>query len=319
MKPTPQALLQVLGQNMGAQDILKDILQTEYPELEQKYNMSDQIVDRFFDWLFPFVYTEDGGGARRWRTAVRSWCGRNSKLKVLEDFYEASGTDGTFNEVYSGSDITKFTDNRASENTENFTDNREEREHATFTDNRKELQSTDFSATGQTTTSGLGDSQTREYETGRNNTDNEVTRGFTGGKNTTLRNTTQAFQNGRNTTEQEYTRGTRRTYSDGRTWVQILKDIEEKAAPVYDFINGFAYILIDPAQADCCDIYRMPSVAAFIDNVSGGAAAAVEVENAGTPLNANFGFKFTLPRGEQGDKGEDGRVVTNLTLTEVST
>lgn len=318
MKPTPQALLQVLGQNMNAQDILKDILQTEYPELEQKYNMTDQIIDRFFDWLFPFVYTEDGGGARRWKTAIRSWCGRNSKLKVLEDFYEASGTDGTFNEEYSGSDVTKFTDNRASENTENFTDNRESTENTAFTDNRKELQTTDFSATGQTTTSGLGDSLTREYETGRNTTNNEVTRGFANGKNSTIRNTTQAFQNGRNTTEQEYTRGTRRTYSDGRTWTQILKDIGDTSAPVYDFINGFAYILIDPAQADCCDIYRMPSVAAFIDNVSEG-AAAVEVENVGTPLNANFGFKFTLPRGEQGEKGEDGRIITNLTLTEVST
>lgn len=306
MKPTPQALLQVLGQNAAAQQVLQDTLTAELPELEQKYNISAQVIDKFFDWLFPFVYTEDGGGARRWRTAIKSWCGRNAKLKALEEFFESSGTAGTFEEKYGGTDTTEFTDNRENTDHEEFIDGRESEEVNKFVDNRRELEQTGFSALGETTTSALADKVQRGYDDGKNDTNTTITRGFADGKNKTDRTTTRGFTDGKNSTRQQYTRGTTRTYSDGRTWTQILKDVEAAASPVYEFINGFAYLLIDPANADCCDLYCLPSVAAYIKAVEPADTPDVKVENEGTPLNANFAFTIY---GAQGPKGEDGDVV----------
>lgn len=246
--------LQVLGTNTEAQEIVTEILTQRFPELESEYDISAQIIDKYYDYGFYFCYTADGGGARRWRTMVTSYCAKNRKLYALEEFFNASGTTGTQYEEYSGEDTT------------------------TNTDNREQVNKVNFNAIGQTNTSGLS---------------NEDTQGFTQGKNTF---------------ETLYARGTRRTWTDGRTWTEILSDIENATEPVYDFINGFVRLLRAPCDCECLPPLS-PSVAAKIGQittVSPDTPASANVSNIGTLLNALFKFDFSLPKGEQGEQGEQG-------------
>ena len=78
---------QRLGTNADAQNILTQEIANAFPQLEQDREMSEEIVNQFYDWQFPFTYTQDGGGARRWRASVRAVCRKNRKLQQLEELF----------------------------------------------------------------------------------------------------------------------------------------------------------------------------------------------------------------------------------------
>ena len=186
-----QSLLQVLGQNSEAKEVLATELASAFPTLEPSQGVSETIIDKFYNWSFPFRYTTDGGGARRWRTKVRAWIMRNARLKDFDTAYNALDGAGELKEIYGGEDTTTFTDSRESVNTE------------------------EYNALGSVS-SGLA---------------NKNTQGFTAGKNTT---------------ETVHERGTTRTYADGRTAEERLADWRAVMPPVYEFINGFAGLLVPP-------------------------------------------------------------------------
>ena len=60
--------------------------------------------------------------------------------------------------------------------------------------------------------------------------------------------TTAGFTDGKNTTKTTYTRGTSRTYTDGRSAEERISDLAALVPPVYNFINGFAGLLCPPAD-----------------------------------------------------------------------
>lgn len=115
-----EILNQTLGTNQAAQTILRSLNNKYYTSIETAIGLTDRIIDKFYDWKFPFPYTTDGGGDRRWRSAIQSWIDRNPKLIPLEEFFEQGGTDGTFKEEFGGIDQDKTTDNNARKTTINF-------------------------------------------------------------------------------------------------------------------------------------------------------------------------------------------------------
>ena len=121
--------------------------------------------------------------------------------------------------------------------------------------------------------------------------------------------TIEAPQEGQNTQIKTTTKGTKRTYADGRPWTQILADIDAVSPPVYDFINGFARILMRPCAVDGCILPPLlPSVQASAEavTIAAGEPAAVTVKNTGTPMNADYVFSFEIPQGPQGEPGKQG-------------
>ena len=238
-----------MGTNQEAQTILRSLNNKYYTSVETAIGLTDRIIDKFYDWRFPFEYTTDGGGDRRWRSAVQSWIDRNPKLVTLEEFFKQSGTDGTFKEEYGGIDQDKTTDNNARKTTITF---------------------------------GGVDTTTSE---------------------STSTETTEAPVAGQNEVQKEYLYGKTRTYSDGRTWNQILADALNTEGPVYIYINGFSNLLLEPS-ACFCD-YPAPSVQMAVEATSGQVSAAT-IENRGTPLNADWLLSLTLQPGEQGPQGPQG-------------
>ena len=248
-------LLQRLGTNQEAQNILRTEIAAKFQTLEAEYNICDQVIDKFYDWGFTFEYTNDGGGARRWTTQIKSWIGRNQRLSAIDALYADGSTDGTFSESWSGSDSEKFTDSLSKKTKVSF--------------------------------NGVGgvSPETQASET------------------------IEAPQEGQNTQTRTTTKGTKRTYADGRPWTQVLADIDAVSPPVYDFINGFARILMRPCAMDGCILPPLlPSVQASADavTVAAGEPAAVTVKNTGTPMNADYIFSFEIPQGPQGEAGPQG-------------
>ena len=108
-----EILLQTLGTNEDAKTTLANVLTEYFPQVVSELSLPDRIVEKFYDWMFPFVYTTDGAGVRKWSVSVRALCERNPKLADLDAFFNASGTDGTFKESYGGNDTETNTDNSA--------------------------------------------------------------------------------------------------------------------------------------------------------------------------------------------------------------
>lgn len=108
-----EMILQTLGNNTEAQTTLTNILTEYFPSVVSELSLPDRIVEKFYDWQFPFIYTTDGAGTRKWSVSVRALCERNPKLADLDAFFNASGTEGTFQETYGGNDTEKNTDNSA--------------------------------------------------------------------------------------------------------------------------------------------------------------------------------------------------------------
>lgn len=108
-----EMLLQTLGTNEDAKTTLANILTEYFPSVVSELSLPARIVEKFYDWQFPFIYTTDGAGTRKWSVSVRALCERNPKLADLDAFFNASGTDGTFQETYGGNDTETNTDNSA--------------------------------------------------------------------------------------------------------------------------------------------------------------------------------------------------------------
>lgn len=144
-------LLQVYGKNAGAQEIVQTELTTAFPSLVEQFDMVNRIYEKFYDWMFPFVYTEDGGADMTWRANVRAWIAKNPKLAELEAHFAQGTLSGTLTEKIDDTDNTTFTDNRATK------------------------QSTTFKGVDTTGSGALADSVTNEFETGKNATKDERT------------------------------------------------------------------------------------------------------------------------------------------------
>lgn len=108
-----EILLQTLGTNEDAKTTLTNVLTEYFPQVVSELSLPERIIEKFYDWMFPFIYTTDGAGARKWSVSVRALCERNPKLADLDAFFNASGTDGTFKESYSGNDTETNKDNSA--------------------------------------------------------------------------------------------------------------------------------------------------------------------------------------------------------------
>lgn len=248
--------LQVYGRNSDAQQIVKDQIDAAFPALEQQFDITGQILQKFYDWAFPFMYTEDGGATMTWTASVRSWITRNAKLSQLEELFENSGTDGTFTETYGGDDTETFTDNHATE------------------------QKTEFSGVNETLSGALADKVTNSPVSGQN------------------------------TEERKTAYGRTRTYADGRNWTEVMNDITRAEEPVYTFINSFARLLVSPdwRKERFCDVLP-PSVEMEVqtETLPSGSAATAEIENRGTPFNADWLLSLGIPTGAAGEPGPDGK------------
>ena len=243
---------QTLGGNTDAQEILAAQITEFFPTLEREENLSEEIIAKYYDWIFPYKWTSDGGTDRRWRAAVRSLCRRNKKLAGLETFFEENGTDATQTEEYSGQDEDDYTDNRT-------------------------------------------------------NYDEIKYRGVGSPTNTELlaERTERGFATGKNGTKTIRKKGTKRTWTDGRYWTQVLRDVWDSSSPLYDFINAFAQILLAPEP---CRIAWSPTVNMRVeaDALPTGADPTASIVNEGSAINADWLLSLGLPRGLQGEKGEKG-------------
>lgn len=269
---------QCLGTNAKAQEILKAQIGEFFPALDAAAEVSDEIINKYYDWVFPYIWTEDGGQERRWASAVRSLCRRHAKLAELEEYFAANATDATQNEKYGGTDtLTRTGDDTAKDS---GTDN------VTFTDNRKQKTTVTFRGVGAPTSSAnTAETTETELDAGANDTDTQTTHG----KTTTTTHDTQ------DTT----TYGKTRTWTDGRTWTQVLADVWAATSPVYDFVNAFAQILLSPDTV--CVIWEPTmSMTADAEKLAPGSQPTASIVNVGTATHPRWELHLGLVTGDTG-------------------
>lgn len=269
---------QCLGTNAKAQEILKAQIGEFFPALDAAAEVSDEIINKYYDWVFPYIWTDDGGQDRRWASAVRSLCRRHAKLAELEAFFADNDTDATQNEKYGGTDTLTRTGDDTAKNS--GTDN------VTFTDNRKQTTTVTFRGVGATPSS-ANTAETTEtgLAAGKNDTDTQTTHG----KTTTTTHDTQ------DTT----TYGKTRTWTDGRTWTQVLADVWAATSPVYDFVNAFAQILLSPDTV--CVIWEPTmSMTADAEKLAPGSQPTATIVNVGTATHPRWELHLGLVTGDTG-------------------
>ena len=266
-----------LGTNTEAQEILKSVISSKFSELETTFEISSQIIDKFHDWTFAFPYTEDGGGARVWKTKVTALCGRHANLAVQNSLFKDLAIDDQFSETWEGEDV-------------DTTKRGETRQTRTFTDDLARMTTTKFSSTAPTTSQGTDDivenapSETRNKQTDETHSefpeDDVVTR----------------------------KKGTTRRWSDGRTTKDKLDAVANAVDPVYAFINAFAAVLIAPEYCGefACPAPSVQMKIGDVKTVEETASAYASVKNAGTPYTAQFVLDLSIPRGPQGEQGKQG-------------
>lgn len=269
---------QCLGTNEKAQEILKAQIDEFFPALNAAAEVSDEIVNKYYDWIFPYIWTEDGGQERRWASAVRSLCRRHAKLAELEDYFAANATDATQKEEYGGTDtLTRTGDDTAKDS---GTDN------VTFRDNRKQKTTVTFRGVGAPTSS-ANTAETTETALAANGNDTDTQ--TTHGKTTTTTHDTQ------DTT----TYGKTRTWTDGRTWTQVLADVWAATSPVYDFVNAFAQILLSPDTV--CVIWEPTmSMTADAEKLAPGSQPTATIVNVGTATHPRWELHLGLVTGDTG-------------------
>ena len=269
---------QCLGTNAKAQEILKAQIGEFFPALDAAAEVSDEIINKYYDWVFPYIWTDDGGQERRWASAVRSLCRRHAKLVELEEYFAANDTDATQNEKYGGTDtLTRTGDDTAKDS---GTDN------VTFTDNRKQKTTVTFRGVGAPTSS-ANTAETTETElgAGANDTDTKTTHG----KTTITTHDTQDAT----------TYGKTRTWTDGRTWTQVLADVWAATSPVYDFVNAFAQILLSPDTV--CVIWEPTmSMTADAEKLAPGSQPTASIVNVGTATHPRWELHLGLVTGDTG-------------------
>ena len=269
---------QCLGTNAKAQEILKAQIDEFFPALNAAAEVSDEIVNKYYDWIFPYIWTDDGGQERRWASAVRSLCRRHAKLAELEDYFATNDTNATQNEEYSGEDSTARTGDDTSK--DSGTDN------VTFTDNRKQKTTVSFRGVGAPTSSAnTAETTETELAANGNDTDTQTTHGK---QTTTTHNTTD-----------KTTYGKKRTWTDGRTWTQVLADVWAATSPVYDFVNAFAQILLSPDTV--CVIWEPTmSMTADAEKLAPGSQPTATIVNVGTATHPRWELHLGLVTGNTG-------------------
>lgn len=269
---------QCLGTNAKAQEILKAQIDEFFPALNAAAEVSDEIVNKYYDWIFPYIWTDDGGQERRWASAVRSLCRKHAKLAELETFFEDNATDATQNEEYSGADTLSRTGDDTSK--DSGTDN------VTFTDNRKQTTTVTFRGVGAPTSSAnTAETTETELAANGNDTDTQTTHGK---QTTTTHNTTDTT-----------TYGKKRTWTDGRTWTQVLADVWAATSPVYDFVNAFAQILLSPDTV--CVIWEPTmSMTADAEKLAPGSNPTATIVNVGTATHPRWELHLGLVTGDTG-------------------
>mgnify|MGYP002800820207 CR=1 FL=1 len=269
---------QCLGTNAKAQEILKAQIGEFFPALDAAAEVSDEIINKYYDWVFPYIWTDDGGQERRWASAVRSLCRRHAKLAELEAYFSANDTDATQNEKYGGTDTLTRTGDDIAKNS--GTDN------VTFTDNRKQTTTVTFRGVGAPTSS-ANTAETTETALAANGNDTDTQ--TTHGKQTTTTHDTQ------DTT----TYGKTRTWTDGRTWTQVLADVWAATSPVYDFVNAFAQILLSPDTV--CVIWEPTmSMTAYAEKLAPGSQPTATIVNVGTAAHPRWELHLGLVTGDTG-------------------
>lgn len=269
---------QCLGTNAKAQEILKAQIGEFFPALDAAAEVSDEIINKYYDWVFPYIWTDDGGQERRWASAVRSLCRRHAKLAELEEYFSANATDATQNEEYSGEDTLARTGDDTSK--DSGTDN------VTFTDNRKQTTTVTFRGVGAPTSS-ANTAETTETALASNGNDTDTQ--TTHGKQTTITHDTT------DTT----TYGKKRTWTDGRTWTQVLADVWAATSPVYDFVNAFAQILLSPDTV--CVIWEPTmSMTADAEKLAPGSNPTATIVNVGTATHPRWELHLGLVTGDTG-------------------
>ena len=269
---------QCLGTNAKAQEILKAQIGEFFPALDAAAEVSDEIINKYYDWVFPYIWTDDGGQERRWASAVRSLCRRHAKLAELEAFFADNDTDATQNEKYGGTDtLTRTGEDTAKDS---GTDN------VTFTDNRKQTTTVTFRGVGAPTSSANTAETTETALAGNaNDTDTQTTHG----KTTTTTHDTQDAT----------TYGKTRTWTDGRTWTQVLADVWAATSPVYDFVNAFAQILLSPDTV--CVIWEPTmSMTADAEKLAPGSQPTATIVNVGTATHPRWELHLGLVTGDTG-------------------
>ena len=269
---------QCLGTNAKAQEILKAQIGEFFPALDAAAEVSDEIINKYYDWVFPYIWTDDGGQERRWASAVRSLCRRHAKLAELEEYFAENATDATQNEKYGGSDKLVRTGEDTAKNS--GTDN------VKFTDNRKQTTTVTFRGVGAPTSSA---NTAEKTETGLGAGENDTDTQTTHGKTTTTTHDTQ------DTT----TYGKTRTWTDGRTWTQVLADVWAATSPVYDFVNAFAQILLSPDTV--CVIWEPTmSMTADAEKLAPGSHPTATIVNVGTATHPRWELRLGLVTGDTG-------------------
>ena len=269
---------QCLGTNEKAQEILKAQIGEFFPALDAAAEVSDEIINKYYDWIFPYIWTDDGGQERRWASAVRSLCRRHAKLAELEDFFAANDTDATQNEKLGGTDSVTRTGDDIAKNSGTDT--------VTFTDNRKQKTTVTFRGVGAPTSS-ANTAEMTETELAANGKDTDTQ--TTHGKQTTTTHDTQ----------DETTYGKTRTWTDGRTWTQVLADVWAATSPVYDFVNAFAQILLSPDTV--CVIWEPTmSMTADAEKLAPGSQPTATIVNVGTAAHPRWELHLGLVTGDTG-------------------
>ena len=285
---------QCLGTNAKAQEILKAQISEFFPALDAAAEVSDEIINKYYDWVFPYIWTDDGGQERRWASAVRSLCRRHTKLVELEEYFSANDTDATQNEEYSGTDSVKRTGDDTVKNSGTDSVN--------FKDGRAQVTDVKFRGVASGTSSeNLADRTEVGFEEGKNSTDTLTEYGR---KETTEHNTTDSTTFGRqtittrkNTDDTIY--GKKRTWTDGRTWTQVLADVWAATSPVYDFVNAFAQILLSPDTV--CVIWEPTmSMTADAEKLAPGSQPTATIINVGTATHPRWELHLGLVTGDTG-------------------
>ena len=125
-----------------------------------------------------------------------------------------------------------------------------------------------------------------------------------GRKETTEHNTTDSTTFGRqtistrkNTDDTIY--GKKRTWTDGRTWTQVLADVWAATSPVYDFVNAFAQILLSPDTV--CVIWEPTmSMTADAEKLAPGSQPTATIINVGTATHPRWELHLGLVTGDTG-------------------
>ena len=86
----------------------------------------------------------------------------------------------------------------------------------------------------------------------------------------------------------------------------MLNDVRRAAPPVYEFINSFAQILIQPEPSHMLEWLPSMGMRVSVTELDPGAAPTAEVVNAGTSMNADWVLSLGIPPGLQGPKGDTG-------------